>query len=110
MSTQSTLLGSSEAIGTADAGKLLGILENETARSILGSMGDRSVTAGELAERCPVPPSTMYRQLGELTDVGLVRTSVRIAPSGHHATEYSRAVSDITISLGRDDGVRVDVD
>lgn len=83
----------------SDPDRLFGVLENPRARTILSAMDDTPVTASELADRCGIPNSTMYRQLGELVDAGLVRKSVRLDRSGHHASEFSRAVSDISISL-----------
>jgi predicted transcriptional regulator len=51
--------------------------------------------------------STLYRQLGELLEAGLVEKTVRLDRGGHHAVQYGRAVSDISVSL--DDGLAVSV-
>lgn len=87
-----------------DPDRLFGVLETASARRILAAMGDDPVTASELASECGIANSTMYRQLGELIDARLVSKSVRLDQRGHHASQYERAVSDISISLDEDRG------
>lgn len=96
-----------ELSGVSDPERLFDVLENPRARDILTSMSDTPVTASELGGRLGIANSTMYRQLGELVDAGLVEKSVRLDPTGHHASQFSRSVSDISISLDDDTGVLV---
>jgi DNA-binding transcriptional ArsR family regulator len=87
------------------ADRLFDVLENPHARSILAVMGSEPVTAGELSRLCGLASSTLYRQLGELLEAGLVEKTVRLDRGGHHASQYSRTVSDVSISL--EDGLVV---
>lgn len=79
---------------------LLAALEDAECRAILRETSDKSYTAGELCDRCDLSSSTAYRKIDELTDAGLLEESVRLRRSGSHTSEYSLAVSDLTISLG----------
>lgn len=89
----------------ADCETVLAALEDPDCRALLEATTDEALTAGELTERCDVPRSTTYRKLEQLTDAGLLEEGVRLSTDGKHASEYRRAVDDITISLGESDGV-----
>lgn len=78
---------------------LLGSLDDTDCREILDATSE-ALSANEIAEVCNLPLSTTYRKLDLLTDAGLLEERTRVRQSGHHASEYSRIIEDITISLG----------
>jgi len=83
-----------------DVSELLAALEDEDCRRILQVAGDEPHTAAEFCERCDLASSTAYRKVDELTEAGLLAESIRLARSGSHTSEYSLAVTEITLSLG----------
>jgi DNA-binding transcriptional ArsR family regulator len=78
---------------------LLTALEDAGCRAILDATGDEALSARELSERCDLPLSTTYRKLDRLTRVGLLAERTRIRPSGRHASEYTRRVTSVRVSL-----------
>lgn len=92
----------------ADAGAVLAALEDADCRTILEATADEALTATELATRCEIPSSTVYRKLELLTDAGLLEERIRIQMGGKHASEYCRRFEEITISVSDPDGVSID--
>lgn len=82
-----------------DESQLFEVLQNARCRRLLGTIGEQPLTVNEIAAKVDIPVSTLYRQLGELVDVGLVEKSIRLDPSGQHATQYANRVTDISISV-----------
>lgn len=89
-----------------DPQQVLDILDSSRCRALLGTLGEGSFTASELAERLDIPRSTLYRYLNRLVEAGFVEESLRLEPRGHHRSEFSRSVTDIVVSLS-DDGLTV---
>ncbi|MFB6169387.1 MAG: helix-turn-helix domain-containing protein [Haloferacaceae archaeon] len=89
-----------------DAQSVLDVLHDEGCRAILRATGERALSAGEVAETCDLAQSTAYRKLDRLVEAGVVEERTRVRRSGTHASEYVRAVDEVTVSLD-DDGVRV---
>lgn len=83
-----------------DVSELLAALEDKHCREILRLASDRPHTAAEFCERCDLASSTAYRKVNELKEAGLLAESIRLSQSGSHTSEYSLAVSDLTIALG----------
>ena len=83
-----------------DVSELLAALEDEDCRCILQAASGEPHTAAEFCEQCDLASSTAYRKVDELTEAGLLEESIRLARSGSHTSEYSLAVSRLTISLG----------
>jgi DNA-binding transcriptional ArsR family regulator len=90
-----------------DPAKLFSLLDNDGVRAVLSALGDAPSTAGELADRCEIPQSSLYRYLGELAETHLVSESVRLDPNGKHSAEYSLAVNDLAISISPEFGFDV---
>ena len=86
---------------------VLDVLHDADCRAILHAAGETALSASEVAETCDLAQSTAYRKLDLLTDAGLVEERTRLRRSGKHASEYVRAVDDVTVSLGAEEGVRV---
>jgi len=94
---------------TVAAGEeLLTLLGDPYTRCVIAAMGEQARTGTELIERTGVSKATVYRRLDELQDAGLVTTSIRIDPDGHHCKEYRRTVDGLSVSLD-DSGIEVTV-
>lgn len=83
-----------------EVSELLAVLEDEDCRRILQVASEDAHTAAEFCDRCDLATSTAYRKIDELTDAELLEESIRLSRAGSHKSEYSLAVSDLTISLG----------
>jgi DNA-binding transcriptional ArsR family regulator len=86
---------------------VLDVLHDANCRAILRATGETALSANEVAERCDLAQSTAYRKLDQLVEAGVLEERTRVRRSGKHASEYLRAVDDVVVSLGGDDGVRV---
>lgn len=79
--------------------RLLAALDDEDSRAILRATADEARSASELAEDCDLPPSTAYRKLERLTDVGLLGQRTRIRTTGKHVSEYRRVVDEVVVGF-----------
>lgn len=84
------------------AGALLTALEDAGCRCILDVTTDDVLSAREISAACDLALSTTYRKLELLTDAGLVEERTRIRTTGKHASEYTRLVDDVVISIDAD--------
>jgi len=80
--------------------QLLDTLGDADCRAILDATREEALTANEVSEAHDLPLSTTYRKLDLLTEAGLLEERTRISQSGKHASEYTRLVDDVVISLG----------
>ncbi|MFB6171581.1 MAG: helix-turn-helix domain-containing protein [Haloarculaceae archaeon] len=92
---------------TPDLQQVLDVLDSSRHRALLETLGEGAFTAGELAERLDIPRSTLYRYLRRLVELGLVEESLRLSPTGHHRSEYTRGVTDVVVSLTGEDGFSI---
>lgn len=90
-----------------DETRLFEALQNARCRLLLGAIGEQPLTVAEIASTVEIPVSTLYRQLGELVETGILQKSIRLDPNGQHATQYANHATDITIDLS--DGFTVTV-
>lgn len=74
------------------------MLGSDIARQILASL-DAPLTVHEIADRCDIPLSTVYRHVHDLRDVGILRESPRVTRNGDHPAEYAPSVERVTIEL-----------
>lgn len=82
-------------------------LDDPDCRALLEAATGTARTAGELIELSGVPRSTTYRKLDRLVEAGLLEERVRISADGAHASEYTRTVGDIVVSISATGGVTV---
>lgn len=79
---------------------ILDALDDSDCRAILDATREEALTANEVSEAHDLPLSTTYRKLDLLTEAGLLEERTRIRQSGKHASEYTRSVDEVVISLG----------
>ncbi|OVE83303.1 winged helix-turn-helix domain-containing protein [Natronolimnobius baerhuensis] len=71
---------------------------------------EEPMTASELVDQCEIPQSTLYRKLELLTEATLLEESTEIRRDGHHASKYTVAFEDITLSLDENRELAVEID
>ncbi len=71
-----------------DLSTVVGLLDDEHARSILVATSEEPLSATELSERCDVSVSSIYRRLDRLAEAGLLDEQTRPRRDGHHETVY----------------------
>jgi DNA-binding transcriptional ArsR family regulator len=67
-----------------DVPKVLSLLSDEYARELLGVLSEESLSARELVDRLDMSRATVYRRLDRLESAGVLESSMRIDPDGHH--------------------------
>ncbi|WP_436930652.1 ArsR/SmtB family transcription factor [Halosimplex halobium] len=67
-----------------DVPKALSLLSDEYARELLGVLSEESLSARELVDRLDMSRATVYRRLDRLESAGVLESSMRIDPDGHH--------------------------
>lgn len=93
-----------------DLEAVAGLLEDETARTILTETSQQPMSASELRERCDASGPTIYRRLERLREHDLVLERARPDPEeGHHSTVYAPNLRRVTVEL-RGGRFEVDVD
>lgn len=101
---------SEETVRTeAEITELLAVLDDQDCRAVLEATGEEPLTAKEVANRCDLSSSTTYRKIDRLVDAGLLTESIRISGTGKHASEYSRSVDRVELSIG-DTGTELQVE
>ncbi|MEF8776937.1 MAG: helix-turn-helix domain-containing protein [Haloarculaceae archaeon] len=78
------------------------VLANPGCREIVRTIGDATLTAAEVGDRIDAPMSSIYRHLEALTETRILEESVRINPHGRNQNQYSRRVSDVSVSIAED--------
>jgi predicted transcriptional regulator len=89
--------------------ELLAVLDDEDCRAVLEATGSEPLSAKEIAQCCDLASSTAYRKIDRLVDAGLLTEGIRISGTGKHASEYSRSVDRIELSIG-DTGTELQVE
>lgn len=91
-----------------DLATVVGLLDDEHARTILRATSVKPRTASELAEECDASRQTVYRRLGPLEDAGLVAGRSQLREDGHHDTVYRATFDSLSVAL-RDGDFEFDV-
>jgi predicted transcriptional regulator len=94
--------------GSVDAERLLDVITDKYARSILEALTGCPATAPTLAAELDASKPTVYRRLNSLESVGLIKSTVAVDPDGHHRKRFHIAVSSVEFALGSN-GVEITV-
>jgi DNA-binding transcriptional ArsR family regulator len=97
-----------EQPSSVPADELLDLLGDEYARRVLRVVTDQPRTGSEIAAATDVSRATVYRRLDRLEEAGLVTSSQKLDPDGHHCKQFSAPESVIDFQFG-DDGVSASV-
>lgn len=94
--------------GTAKESALQAVHDPDC-RAILRATSDEALSANEIGEQCDLPLSTTYRKLECLTEAGLLAEQTRISRSGKHASEYTKRVESVHVSVDENGDLQVTV-
>lgn len=84
----------------SECSRLLDTLGKPSSRTILRETADTARTVDELLKVCDVSQTTIYRQVNELIDLGLLEESIRLKEGNQRQRQF-RATSDkITFRIG----------
>lgn len=97
-----------EAVPTVPAEELLELLGDEYTRSVLQAITDQPRTGREIIDATDASKPTVYRRLDRLEDAGLVETTQRLDPDGHHCKQFHVVIDGLDFEFGQD-GVCVSV-
>jgi response regulator of citrate/malate metabolism len=84
-------------------------LQDPDCRSILRATSREALSANEIGEQCELPLSTTYRKLDCLTEADLLAEQTRISSSGKHASEYTKRVESVHVSVDENGDLQVTV-
>ncbi|MEF8813677.1 MAG: helix-turn-helix domain-containing protein [Halovenus sp.] len=93
---------------TPDLQSVLDALEDPDCREIVRALSE-PMTAEEISEATDVPLSTTYRKLELLTEAGFVEEDIEIRTDGQHASRFTVAFEELTISLSEDREFTLDI-
>jgi predicted transcriptional regulator len=82
-----------------DLSTVVGLLDDEHVRSILAATSAEPLSAAELAERCGVSDSAIYRRVDRLVAADLLSERTRPRSDGHHDTVYVAALERFELSI-----------
>lgn len=83
--------------------EVVGLLEDDVARTILAATSVQAMSASELAERCDVSEPTIYRRLEQLRAADLVAEGTELDPGGDHYRVYRARFQRLLVELQRGD-------
>lgn len=89
--------------------EVVGLLEDDVARTILAATSVDAMSAGDLADRCDVSEPTVYRRLERLRAADLVAEGTELDPGGDHYTVYRARFRRLLVELQRGE-YDVDID
>jgi len=81
---------------------VLSLLDDDHARTILVETTVEPMSAQELAERCDVADSTIYRRIDRLREYDLLVETQQIDREGNHYKQYRARLDHVTIDLDSD--------
>jgi predicted transcriptional regulator len=86
----------------SDLSTLVSLLDDEHVRTILAATSAEPLAAAELADRCALSTSAVYRRVDRLVDADLLDERTRPRSDGHHDTVYVAALErfELTVADG----------
>jgi DNA-binding transcriptional ArsR family regulator len=84
------------------------VVENDCTQCILVHAHERYMAVSELAERCDVSDSTIYRRLAVLREHDLIAERTQPDEDGHHFKQYRTKLDRLTVEVTAD-GLNVTV-
>jgi DNA-binding transcriptional ArsR family regulator len=91
-----------------EATEVVSLLSDEYAREVLRVLVADPLSARDLVDRLDMSRATVYRRLDRLESAGVLESSLRIDPEGHHRKRY-RVVVDRLQFCVETDGLRLEI-
>jgi predicted transcriptional regulator len=74
-------------------------ITDSDSRVIIRETRTEALTAKELSERCDIAPSTVYRKLDRLVEVGILEEQIRFTSKTRHTHEYAHDIDGIELDV-----------
>ncbi len=84
---------------TVDVTEVLSLLSDEYAREVLSVLSEESLSARELVDRLDMSRATVYRRLDRLESAGVLDSSMRLDPDGHHRKSFHVVVDQMELTV-----------
>lgn len=78
---------------------VVGLLDDEHARTILAATSVESLSASQLAAKCDTSRQTVYRRLERLQEADFVTSRTQLREDGHHDTVYRATLARLSVEL-----------
>jgi len=75
------------------------LLGDEYARRIIEHLATGSTTARSLANKLSASRPTIYRRLNKLKEAGLINSTTKVDPDGHHRDEFHLTTETLEIEI-----------
>jgi len=75
------------------------LLADDYARAILVETAEGPKSVNALSDACGADPSTIYRRVERLDEVGLVTDEQRLDPGGHHHKVYVSRLAEVRVTV-----------
>ena len=85
-----------------DPGDVFALLDDACARAILRATSTQAMTAPALVDACEASRATVYRRIGDLTDLDLLTETTEYDDEGNHGGVYVASLR--RLSVERRDG------
>jgi DNA-binding transcriptional ArsR family regulator len=92
---------------SVEATEVVSLLSDEYAREVLRVLVAEPLSARDLVDRLDMSRATVYRRLDRLESAGVLESSLRIDPEGHHRKRYRVVVDRLQLSV-ETDGLRLE--
>lgn len=94
---------------TIETTEMLSLLSDEYARRVLRALVEEPLSAREVVDRLEMSRATVYRRLNRLESAGVLESSMRIDPEGHHRRQFHVVVDRMRLSV-ESGGVTLETD
>lgn len=82
--------------------KAFEVFSDNYTRVILSALMERAKTAAEISDETKIPPTTVYRKIGNLLENNLVRISGQITDNGKKNFLYKSKIRSFHITFTKD--------
>jgi len=85
-----------------DPAELLHLLGDEYTRDVLQTLAAEPRTGREIVTASDASKATVYRRLDRLSEAGLVESSTKLDPDGHHREQFRVTFEGATCTVSED--------
>lgn len=88
---------------------LLSAISDDRFRHILAAIAQEPLTVGEIAEKCDLPQSTVYRRVQSLSEDDLIEETLRVKGGGCHSKEYGLCCESLSATMEVDGSIEIGI-
>lgn len=92
------------------ATRLFTALSDSGCQQIIRATVGEPLTADELAARCDLSRSAVYRKAGTLVEEGILERSTRIRTDEQNVTQYRTAIESLLVEISEENGIELRFD